>query len=118
MRDLLQLVSTSVCSFYLSLTLFRNDTNERITGNPHATHQMYRNWDDALAAYTVAYAQGHIKASPEPNSEFWTTPHPPFRVSQQPLSASEEALWSFAGEDAAARQQLADVTGKINGLAI
>lgn len=74
---------------------------------------------DALAAYTVAYHAGDVKANPEPNSRFWTTSVPAFHVNDVNTSTAEEdALWeSFREEDSAAREQLlAGVTASLNGL--
>lgn len=115
MRYLLQLVSGYV---FISMTLLnfsRIDANARVNCSPAAAHQMYTTWADALAAYTVAYHAGDVKANPEPNSRFWTQPVPKFRVGDiLSHTPEEDSMWAqFGDEDSAAREQLTKSFGKL-----
>lgn len=76
---------------------------------------------DAIAAYTVAYHAGSVKANPEPNSIFWTKPLPAFHVGEvDTLTSSEEALLDcLHNEDGVAQKQLlSGVTTLLKGLRV
>ena len=76
---------------------------------------------DAIATYTIAYHAGSVKANPEPNSVFWTSPLPAFHVGEADmLASSQEALWDcFRDEDDVAwKQLLSGVTTLLKGLRV
>lgn len=74
----------------------RSDCHARITGLACASYRKHGTWQEALAAYTNAYAKKDVKVFPDLGSKFWTTP---IGAHVTRPRTSDEAYWRYFDDD-------------------
>jgi hypothetical protein len=81
---------------------YRHDSHDRTNELSGACHRRCKTWQQAVDGYREAYIDGDVKALPDPNTKYWTTPvavaSSRARVGR-PSGSSDELYWDKLEED-------------------
>ena len=89
-------VSSLVTLIFYLLSWDRDDSHDRTNKVSGACHKRCGTWQEAIQRYRDAYNRGRVKALPEPNSQYWTTPVATVALRARvgrPSASSDELYW-------------------------